>query len=701
MNRITGTDLNEVITGAAGDDIVVGRGGDDQLTGSAGGDILIGDYEENLLTGTSAATTFGGHADTGQWSVTELSDGHTQMSQTVDTIAGAAYQVSFDIAANFGAGIAQGAVEVLWNGDVIGRADADSGLFQDSTVSFTGTGGPGTLSFRSAEPEGATAIDTSGPIFKYEKEMEIGGETITVNAFAEGQPNLYQVLNGTLVAFDPETQSYTKAGADATVTVNAIGFNVEDDMIYGIAVGNGTDALGNTVAQRDLVMLDADGNSYRIGETPYRSWTGDFDDKGNLWAFEADMDYFMRVDVSEQDADGNPVVEKFNLPDALVTARVWDVAFDAETQTFQGVVRPNGEGQPGQLMTIDISTGEPEVKLSPVTTTTIDGVTMDGLPAITFGAAITDADGTLYVGGNSGDHDMNDATGSAGGFYRVDIDDATGEAHLTLVAEAPRSWSNDGAADPRAMDPFAPMDTSSSVLIRDIAMVEDPSGASSFDDVAAGNAGADVLFGNQGEDVLSGSSAGDEIHGGSGDDALYGGAGPDGAASDVISYYDEDGARFDQFGNLLEEDDDILFGGSGNDVMSGSAGHDHLDGGTGDDDISGGSGADVLMGGEGNDDLSGGSEDDALFGGDGADSLSGGSGDDHLEGGLGDDALKGGSGHDALFGDAGNDTLRGDKGDDTLDGGQGNDKLNGGSDNDVLNGGSGKDYLNGGSGDDI
>ena len=49
-----------------------------------------------------------------------------------------------------------------------------------------------------------------------------------------------------------------------------------------------------------------------------------------------------------------------------------------------------------------------------MTSTLIDGELIDGMPRITFGAAIYDADGTLYVAGNGGDHDMNDATQEAG-----------------------------------------------------------------------------------------------------------------------------------------------------------------------------------------------------------------------------------------------------------------------------------------------
>ena len=62
--------------------------------------------------------------------------------------------------------------------------------------------------------------------------------------------------------------------------------------------------------------------------------------------------------------------------------------------------------------------------------------------------AIFDADGTLYVGGNGGDHDMNDATAKSGGIYRVVLEPDGQTASLVLMAAAPESNSNDGAADP-------------------------------------------------------------------------------------------------------------------------------------------------------------------------------------------------------------------------------------------------------------
>jgi Ca2+-binding RTX toxin-like protein len=434
------------------------------------------------------------------------------------------------------------------------------------------------------------------------------------------------------------------------------------------------------------------------------------------------MDHVTRIDVDNLDADGNPVCTTFKFPKDLVSEKVWDVSYNAATQTFYGLVRPAQEGADAQLFQIDISEvaggGEPSFSMTPVTATYVDGVRLEGAPAMTFGAFMVDGDGNLYAGGNGGDHDMNDATGISGGIYRVETDPQTGELCLVLAADAPRSYSNDGAIDPRTMDPFTETDVNAAVLIRSPEMTEAPQAEQSYDDSISAGAGADTVSGGFGDDLLIGSSAGDSIYGDIGNDTLDGGAGPGWTDNGLRSVYDADGTRRDQFGNLLPEDDDILFGGLGGDLLNGSAGHDTLDGGLGDDVLQGGSGFDVLYGGEGNDDLSGGSGTDHLLGGDGndllagggssdtleggagSDTLEGGSDSDSLSGGTGDDSLSGGSGSDEMEGDAGDDLLTGGSGDDTMAGGQGNDTLLGGSGGDSLTGGTGSDSLKGGSGED-
>ena len=702
---LVGTDQHDEINGSTASDLIIGLSGNDSIVGAASADTIYGDFiDENLLQSTDGATSFDQYGASGNWTVSQDENGNRQMSQGVTTLQGARYEVSFEVAANYASGALSGTVEVLWNDEIIGTVDTSSAVFSDVMLSFEGTGAEGELTFRALPgPEGSgPKINTDGPVFWYEKTVNVGGQEVDVRAFAEGQANIYQVMDGQLNVFDPETETYTPAGAGATVVVNAIGFNQEDDLIYGIAVKNGVDALGNAVGKSDLVMFDAEGNAYRVGETPYRSWTGDFDANGNLWAFEADFDRITMVDVDQKDADGNPIAVTFKFPTDMIKDKVWDVAFDAATQSFFGLVKPATEGGEATLIQIDISEvqngGEPQFSTWPVTGTVIDGVLKSGAPAITFGAFVIDGDGNFYAGGNGGDHDMNDTTGTSGGIYRVEMAD-DGTAQLVLVSDAPKAYSNDGAVDPRSMDAFGVFDPSAIVLIRGPELHEVEDAAQSYDDLVEAGAGADDVYGGYGADTLIGASLGDRLNGDDGADALYGGAGPNGQ-SNILSVYDEDGLRYDQFGDLLPEDDDTLYGGDGDDLLDGSAGHDVLDGGSGNDILSGGSGHDTLFGGDGDDVLSGGRENDTLFGGSGEDRLDGGSNDDVLDGGSGGDDLLGGSGSDVLNGGAGDDTLYGGSGNDSLAGQSGADRLKGGSGDDLLDGGAGADHLDGGKGDD-
>jgi len=704
---IIGTDVHETIDGTNVAETIIALAGDDIINASDGDDIIHGDYvEQNLLTGTAGATSFAQFGATGAWTVQEEANGHTSMSQSVITEVGADYSVNFEIAANYGSSTLSGTVEVLWNGVVIDSFDTNSATFDAHAISFSGTGGEGQLTFRSIDstPEDPLNIQTDAPIFYYETDMQVGTETVTVNAFAPGQTGIYQVLNGALHVFEPITETYTAAGGEASVVINAVGFNQEDDMIYGIAVGNGTDALGNQVSRTDLVMMDASGNSYRIGETPYASWTGDFDDSGNLWAFHSSMDRVTMIDVGTLDASGNPVSTTFKFPSGMITDRVWDVSYDAQSQMFFGVVSPSQDGGNGRLMSIDVSAvasgGEPIFSIIELTSTMVDGELQNGVASTAYGAAMIDGDGNLYVGGNNGDHDLNSDTGTSGGIYIVHHDAATGTGYLELVSDAPRSSSNDGAIDPRSADPFNEVDVSASVLIRSPELVATAQADNSYDDQINAGAGHDDAYGGLGNDQIVGSSAGDTLSGGTGEDVLYGGAGPDWQDNGLVSIYDDDGVRYDQFGNILPEDDDQIYGGIGDDLLDGSAGHDYLDGGSGEDDLSGGTGNDTLYGGEGQDQLNGGGQDDQIYGDTGNDTLVGGSGNDMLDGGSDDDDLQGGAGVDILNGGLGDDFLFGGVDDDQLFGGYGNDRLEGGSNNDRLTDIAGLNDLFGGSGDD-
>ncbi|MEM9250695.1 MAG: type I secretion protein, partial [Pseudomonadota bacterium] len=202
---ILGTEQADDIVGDAGINIVVGLAGDDAIDGKAGDDQLIGDYgDENLLSATIGATSFAQYGDTGAWDVSEEASGHVTLSQEVQTIAGAIYEVSFEAASNYGANVISGVVEVLWNGDVIDVIDTSSAVFDAHTLTFEGTGGPGELAFRAIESTDGSEgpeIDTSGPVFSYDTTVDIGGGDAHVQAIAEGQSHIFQVIDGKLHVF--------------------------------------------------------------------------------------------------------------------------------------------------------------------------------------------------------------------------------------------------------------------------------------------------------------------------------------------------------------------------------------------------------------------------------------------------------------------------------------------------------------------
>lgn len=121
---------------------------------------------------------------------------------------------------------------------------------------------------------------------------------------------------------------------------------------------------------------------------------------------------------------------------------------------------------------------------------------------------------------------------------------------------------------------------------------------------------------------------------------------------------------------------------------------------SGDDDIAGGKLQDIVHGGKGGDLIWGDRGDDEIYGNTGNDTVYGSVGDDLILAGQDDDKVSGGKNDDAILGGRGNDVLDGNSGDDVLRGGSGNDTLAGSSGNDVLNGGAGDDAVSGGSGDD-
>ncbi len=403
------------------------------------------------------------------------------------------------------------------------------------------------------------------------------------------------MIDGQLKVFDTATNTYDDAGPSTGLKINAIGFNVEDDLIYGIAKKDGVDALGNPVSKTDVVMVDADGQAYRVGEGTNGDFVGDFDDSGNLWTFNSSANRVTKIDVDNLDADGNPIITNYDLPNDLMKGNIYDIAYDSKNDVFYGVKPPAANGQPGEVVCIDVSKvaegGEPGYMSVDITGTLFDGEMSAGMSKGAYGAVFLDGDGNLYYGLNNGDHDLDGSTGAQGAIYKVNVDWEDGTAYSEFMAESERTGSNDGAVDPRAPDAFAEVDAEAPFLIRNPEVVSITGGN---DDLRGGD-GNDLMYGGGGDDKLHGGNDDDTLHGDSGNDTINGGTGND-----------------TMFGGT---GDDKILGGDGNDALSGDDGKDYLNAGIGDDNIDGGAGNDKIVGGAGNDVITGGAGDDHMWGG--------------------------------------------------------------------------------------
>ena len=603
VNAGTGDDIvfggsgDDLLNLEDGNDVAQGGTGDDVINAGAGDDLVYGDDHGNLLATTQGTkpTSFDQFAETGNWTIVD-ENGQSSMSQSVNTAAGETYAISFELAANTASGQTSGSVEVLWNGEVVGTVETQSGVYETHSIDVLG-GGDGELTFREIGPPASTGpeINNEGPISYYQKQVTIDGEEVTVAAFAPGQAKLYQVIDGQLKVFDTAENEYQDAGDPTGLGLNAIGFNQQDDMIYGLAKQAGEDALGNPVEVKDIIMLDAQGNAYRVGEAPMGDYVGDFDDAGNLWTFNGRLNNITKIDVDNLDPDGNLSTTHYEIPNSLFNGQVFDIAFNAAEQAFYAIDPPSANGEPGTIHRVDVSDidngGEPQITSLDISGTLVDGEMIAGMARGAYGAVFLDGDGNLYYGLNKGDHDLDGSTGASGGIYKVTADWDAGTAYSELKAEAETTGRNDGAVDPRSSDAFVEVDQEAPFLIRN-PTVEATSG---------------------GNDDLRGAEGNDELYGGFGGDTLYGGEGDDSLSGD--------------------EGADKIYGGSGGDTMSGGAGDDKLTGGAGDDKMSGGDGKDYLNAGAGNDSIDGGSGDDKIVGGAGEDQIAGGAGNDNLWGG--------------------------------------------------------------------
>jgi len=595
-DQINLEDGNDLGTGGLGADTIHAGAGNDVVYGDLGNVLDNGDYGTDPHVGIG----FSFLGSSGDWSGGDAAVNAENVqirtiSQSIETNAGEPYSMNFDLALNSLASKGAVSVEVYWNGELIDVVAPDGALFQQFTFDVVGTGGNDLLKFR--EIIELDHLGTSQQVFTQTTEIDVSGVETSVEGFAPGQANLYQVISDQLYIFDTETQEYNELGDGFGFNVNAAGFNPANNLIYGFATNNSpeVDANGNFVSKHDLVAIDATGNAYRIGHVGLEDaignasvYIGDFGPDGALYVMNGGhRSEVFRVDINQSNADGSLVYESIPLPENLLGGFA-DWAWVESQQAFLGV---NQGGYVYKIDPFNLTDGMATVESVRIESLVTENGTINGIPSgSAWGAVFTDAQGNLYAGLNRGDHDLDASTAISGGVYQI-TGFETGTAQAVLLADAPITGSNDGASDPRSLSTFTPTDGDASILINNISLT----GTSGDNDLITGGTGNDRVFGEGGAD---------EIFGQDGNDIIDGGVG-----------------------------DDKLFADQGNDFVSGGIGADHVEGGVGMDTLSGNDGDDFILGNSGADRISGDAGADKLVGGSGGDTIEGGQGDDHIWGG--------------------------------------------------------------------
>jgi hypothetical protein len=179
------------------------------------------------------------------------------------------------------------------------------------------------------------------------------------------EPAFYQAMTGTFKKLDPETGQYADIGSTA-LYLNAIGYNTEDNYIYG---------LNNDPGGSTLMRIEHDGSYTDLGLPTglpsAGSVVGDFDHTGNLYVLiNSPNSSLYRIDITADTATEIIMSDTLSVNDfAYINGFLYGTSGTS-------------------LYRIDATTGT-------VTTTAL------GIPSAVYGAAWSTVDDRLYFSQNS------------------------------------------------------------------------------------------------------------------------------------------------------------------------------------------------------------------------------------------------------------------------------------------------------------
>ena len=208
------------------------------------------------------------------------------------------------------------------------------------------------------------------------------------------------------------TGAYDTANTIEGYSINAVGYNVLDDYVYGWNV---------TGATSTIVRVAADGTVTSLGTPPgavQGAVVGDVDADGQYWTINGTT--WNQIDLAPGSPTYMTVVASGTsaIPAGLTSAGA-DWAYVPGAGEFLYSV---GQGTDGEAQLIRFNPADG--------VRTVVGPLGLGIEPWSFGAVYADANGYLYA--------SNNPTGT---IYRIDIDDVSAE----VFAQGPASNSNDGA----------------------------------------------------------------------------------------------------------------------------------------------------------------------------------------------------------------------------------------------------------------
>jgi VCBS repeat-containing protein len=649
---LTGTPLQETITGSLSDDLIVGRNGNDTLNGDWGNDTLIGGAGADTLNGSVGNDTLDG------------GDGNDNLNggQGNDTLSG---------------------------GDGADTLDGDAG---DDSLS----GGDGNDQFQ--EYQGNNIQDGgAGEDFFIYVSYGTGLDLLTGGSGVD----TFRVYQGEIFSYTVDRIVDFQAGYGGDVLLL--------DQLFGQMNGRQTGQNPFTGGWLRFVAGDADGDGADdvFLELDRDASAGGFTFQRLVALLDVDAADLISGNFAN-DTNGAPGYAPNNVGETIIgtpgsetlngTPSDDVISGGLGNDTLNG--RDGADVMNGDSGNDTLSGGEGDDTLNGGDgNDTLFGATGNDTLAGGEGNDTLDGDvGNDTLTGGDGDDINNDYQGSN------TFDGGAGSDFVRYASYGPGVSTYTGGAGRDAYQVQAPWSVSGSVA--DI--VTDFVGGEAGDVIGIEDWNSFQNSGGYGSDLFASGHL--RLRQDGANTILEGnrdGAGDDWVAMLILQ--NVQASTLGIFNFRFSTDDNTYFGPQATGlVYTGSNANDTTTetiNGTGENDtLSGGDGIDTLNGRQGNDTLNGDAGNDTLNGQEGNDTLNGGDGNDTLNGGTGLDTLNGGAGNDSLDGDVGNDTLNGGDGNDTLTDYQGVNVSDGGAGNDdfyYVSYSAGRSTYTGGAGSDL